>query len=85
MKNLNLTSQEIAVLKSFETNYDCAEDEKSDNATYTMIGEICDIVDDLSLNQIKGVIGSLTKKGLVGTEDNMLHLTDLGIDVFYSL
>ncbi|ALY07024.1 hypothetical protein VmeM32_00030 [Vibrio phage vB_VmeM-32] len=85
MKNLNLTVQEITVLRSFETNYDCAEDEKYDNATYTLIGEICDVVDDLSLNQIKGVLGSLTKKGLVGTEDNTFHLTNLGIDVFYSL
>lgn len=81
----NLTANEIRVLKSFETNYYTVEEEKSDNATYTLIGEICDAVDDLSLNQIKGVLGSLTKKGLVGVEDNTFYLTDNGIDAFYAI
>jgi DNA-binding MarR family transcriptional regulator len=89
IKMSKLTDLETKVLKSFNTNYDCAENEKGDNATYTGVSEIAKLT-GLSLAQVKGVVGSLVKKSLADVDTHKagapdcLVLTDAGIDAFYA-
>lgn len=84
----NLTTLEIQVLKAFPTNYTCAEDEISDNCTSTDVKELSKIT-GLEVDSVKGVIGSLVKKGLVDTYtihkvNDSVVLSDLGIEYYYN-
>ena len=78
----------MLVIKSFNTNYSCAKDEKEDNATYTTVKEISKAA-GLDLNTVKGVVGSLVKKGLADVDTHkhgapdVLVLLDDGIDILY--
>ena len=54
------------------------EDMLADNFSWTDVGELSEHT-GLSVPETKGVVGSLTKKGLVDTEKNDLCLTDEGI------
>lgn len=82
---INLTELETIVIKAFDTNYQDAESEKDDNAT---TGEVASIAGKtgLEIATVKGVFGSLTKKGLIvdTQEDSNFYLTDAGIDAFYA-
>jgi len=80
-----LTELETIVIKAFDTNYADAEAEKDDNAT---TGKVVSIAKKTGLEvaTVKGVFGSLTKKGLIvdAQEDSNFYLTDEGIDAFYA-
>lgn len=90
MNNHNLTTLEKRVILAFCTNYSSAEAEKNDNATYSDVFELADRA-DLYRDTVKGVCGSLVKKGLIAIDPprngagQCFYLTDDGIDVYYSL
>lgn len=81
-----LTELETKVLLAFNVNYDDAETEKSDNATYATVNGIVKTT-GLEMATVRGVIGSLTVKGLVWQpeQDTVSCLTTKGVDVFYSV
>ena len=90
----NLTSLEVKVLTAYKeagteaTGAEDAEWMKADNFTFQTADEIADRT-GLDLKTVKGVIGSLVKKGLLATEkigkEENQALTDDGIDAaFYS-
>lgn len=84
-----MTELESKILQAFNTEYEFAEDEKSDNVTYTMVDEIVERT-GIETNIVKGVLGSLVKKGLVCTDGERndipkcVLLSDTGIDAYYS-
>lgn len=81
-----LTELETKVLLAFTVNYDDAETEKSDNATYATVNGIVKTT-GLEMATVRGVIGSLTVKGLIWQpeQDNVSSLTSKGVDMFYSV
>lgn len=80
-----LTILETQVLLAFNVNYDDAETEKSDNATWAKVQGIARST-GLEMATVRGVIGSLTVKGLVWQpeDDKISCLTSKGIDMFYA-
>lgn len=85
------TSLERIVITSFATafNYSYPEAEKEDNATAINASDIV-AQTQLDINTVKGVMGSLTKKGLLEEwgDDHMLgesNITDEGIDAYYRM
>ncbi len=78
------TFLEVAAQMSW--NYDNAEDEKADNATIFKLEELVEH-SKMNLKSLKGVAGSLTKKGLIceteepNTGNLALSFTDEGIDM----
>lgn len=91
MSTVTLTSREAQLLINWSTNYDNAEAEKADNASWT---EAADMVGNgLSLKTVKGLLGSLAKKGLVegghekanGEPGDLQILTDASIDEVFRL
>ena len=85
----NLTNLEIEVLKAFQVNCSNADAQKIDNASWT---EMDDLVDgtNLTVQVIKGVVGSLVKKYLIEVEPASLDvpasfvLTNAGIDAYFN-
>jgi predicted transcriptional regulator len=79
-----LTTLETLVIAAFNTNYNTAQDEKDDNASWGNVKGIAKAT-VMELNTVKGVLGSLVKKGLVFdyNEDGMFSLTDSGIDAHF--
>lgn len=70
-------------------NYKTAEEEKADNATAFGVPELAKAIKKTQ-NQTKGIVGSLTKKGLlteIETSQNVmaLHFTELGIDTYHAI
>lgn len=91
MSTVTLTPREAQILVNWRTNYDNAEAEKADNASWA---EAADMVGNgLSLKTVKGLLGSLAKKGLVegghdkanGEPGDLQILTDAGIDEVFRL
>lgn len=89
--SINLTSREAQILVNWPTNYNTAEDNKDDNATWA---EASDFVGNgMSIKTVKGILGSLAKKGLVegghekanGVAGDLQVLTDAGIDEVFRL
>lgn len=89
--SVDLTSREAQILINWRTNYDNAEAEKADNASWT---EAADMVGNgISIKTVKGLLGSLAKKGLVegghekanGEPGDLQILTDAGIDEVFRL
>lgn len=80
-----LTELEIKVIKAFDTNYSDAESEKADNATSGHVKGIAKAT-GLDAATVKGVFGSLTKKGMIvdSQDDSIFYLTDDGIDAHYA-
>ena len=81
-----LTSLETTVLLAFNVNYDDAETEKSDSATYATVQGIVKST-GLEMATVRGVIGSLTVKGLIWQpeQDAVSSLTSKGVDMFYNI
>lgn len=83
----NLTSLEKIVLLAFNT-YATAEGTKSDlGVSWTDATTLADAT-SLKLNTIKGVIGSLVKKGLVQTDSEdskAICLTEKGVDAHFQI
>ena len=85
---IKLTEQEKMVLDN-TVNYDTAEAQRGDN--YSNLA--CDKEDakslGLSIHSLRGIVGSLVKKGIVYLDDIMddgtefIYLTELGIEVYY--
>lgn len=90
--SISLTSKEIAVLVGWPTNYDSAESEKGDNATWNEVADVAKYT-GLSVASSRSVVASLVKKGLVegghekanGVAGELQVLTEAGIDVVFSL
>lgn len=85
----NLTDMEKKTLYFWECNYDSAEAEKEDNCTPMEAKDISRKT-GYTVNQSKGIAGSLIKKGLVeiieGNDGpDCFWLTDEGVDARYSL
>lgn len=84
----NLTILESQVLKAFPVNYTCADDELSDNCTFTDVSDLTKTT-GIAPNIIKGVLGSLAKKGLIESysihkSNDSVVLSDSGIYCYYS-
>ena len=79
-----LTTLETLVVAAFNTNYSCAEDEKADNASWGKVKQLSNKT-GLAIESVKGVLGSLVKKGLVFdyNEDHTFSLTNNGIDCHF--
>lgn len=86
----NITDLEAKVLEAWYRNYDTAEAEKEDNCTPMLAKDIAQEV-SITVNQAKGVAGSLIKKGLIEIVEGSLDspdcfwLTDAGIDAIFLL
>lgn len=85
------TELETRVIKAMMVafNYRNPENEKDDNATATNAKELA-VATRLPVDTVKGIMGSLTKKGLMENwmEPGMeydTHITAFGIDEFYRL
>lgn len=89
-KVIIITPLESQALKTWETNYDSAEAEKEDNCTPMLAKDIARCA-GVTINQAKGVAGSLIKKGMVVIVEGSLDtpdcfwLTDLGIEFHFAL
>ena len=87
-----LTKLEMQVLKVWVEeicSYDNAEDLKADNFSWTDVKDLSEHTGQ-SVKTIKGVVGSLVKKGLadtdIGGENNpILSLSEEGIDAAYDI
>lgn len=81
-----LTNLETKVLAAFNVNYDTAEMEKSDNASYATVAGIAKDA-GMEVSSVRGVIGSLTVKGLIWQPeaDQVSTLTNAGVDAFFSI
>ena len=83
------TDMELKAIGAFKVafNYSDAKSEKDDNATALKAADIAKH-SGLSLNQSKGLIGSLTKKGLLQDWGDDLpdcsFITEFGIDEHYA-
>ncbi len=89
----NLTQKEIAVLTAFSGvfDYETAEQQKADNAALSDVKELA-LIAEMTEKSVKGVVGSLTKKGIFcetmgGEKGDVPHIgiTDEGIDLAYAL
>ena len=98
MKNINLTSNEMIIFKSFldnEGNYWNGLPTQSELASVTIetLDKFCAFNDafilalgtDIAEASIPGIIGSLVKKGLLEAEDHNLLLTSDGLDLAKNL
>lgn len=87
MTKINLTENEIAVLTKFNT-YEDLEATKSDlGVSWTDAGELANATDK-PVKSIKGILGSLTKKGLIQSDSentNLVCLTEEGADELYCI
>lgn len=87
---MTYTDLEMQVIKSFSVafNYSNAEDEISDNATAISAIDIA-AATGLNVRTVKGVMGSLHKKGLLidwgGDLNGNSAITEEGIEAHYSL
>lgn len=86
---LHLTENERRVIVTFSGafNYDNAEDEKADNATCVTV-EDCASLAGMKTETVKGIFGSLYKKGILQDWDEpdmygVSYIPDFGIDVYY--
>jgi DNA-binding MarR family transcriptional regulator len=81
---ITLTTLETLVIAAFNTNYACAEDEKADNASWGKVSQLS-AKTGLTVESVKGVLGSLVKKGLAFdyNEDHTFSLSDVGIDYHF--
>lgn len=89
MEQYTKLEQEVISHFHIAFNYDNAHDEKEDNATCI---NVLDIANDteLSINTVKGVFGSLCKKGVIEPWDEAdmqseHFITEKGIDAHYSI
>lgn len=88
----NLTKNEIAVLLAWPLNYADAESNIADNATWNEANDIAKAT-GLPIKTVKGVLGSLAKKGLVegghdkanGVPGDLQVLTEAGIRAVFDL
>lgn len=85
----NLTSLEAIVLNAFDA-YKTAEDTKSDLGVSWCDCLMLSTDTGLNIHTVKGVIGSLAKKGLVHVDDepgkpHAVCLTEAGVDAKFAL
>ena len=83
-RNANLTPLEIEILAAWPTDYDTAEQLLEDNCSWATVTELSALT-LCSVEQVKGIVGSLIKKGLAAAEENLLVLTDEGIHAKFSI
>lgn len=94
MENVNLTSNETIIFKSFlnnEGNYWGGLPSQSQLASVTIdtLDKFCAFNDayilaldtDISEASVPGIVGSLVKKGLLEAEEHNLWLTEIGLDL----
>ena len=88
---MKYTEMELSVIKAFRAsmNYDTLEANLSDNCTCLDVNELSQIT-GYSVKQIKGIVGSLTKKNLIVVEsfnfgETALMVTDEGIKAYFEL
>ena len=85
-----LTPNEIALIKTFNYafNYDCAEDEISDNATALYLNDLVSWT-GMPMLTVRGVIGSLCEKGILAAGcfevKGHLHIPTKGILAYYEM
>jgi hypothetical protein len=85
----NLTTLELEVLKAFQVNCSNADAQKIDNASWTGMDDLLDGT-SLTVQIIKGVVGSLVKKALIEVEPASFGvpaafiLTNDGIDSYFN-
>lgn len=92
MTEAQFTELETKAIAAFSKgfNYDNAASEIADNATALSVEEIAEAV-GVTVPQAKGVVGSLTKKGLLDPWDEpdmtefTLWITEKGINTHYDL
>lgn len=86
---MNMTEYEKSILNSIATSeYNRLNGEiprnTEDSATWLFVDELAED-NGLTMNQVKGVLGSLVKKGLididdVDAEETLIQITKAGID-----